>query len=185
MRPSGSTSWRSFTVSSKLVCAIDAFVKPGVDAGNAKFQGTETRIAMLVTGTTRYVVRRLAFMSSACNTTTGRRYPASEPTGSRKSASQISRCLTCTDVNHHSVCLSTVRAPARSHISCSWRISLVISSANRFAASVISLGLGLSSKASMTFTKAALRDVFQRRASASALTSVASGIDIATFIPWV
>ncbi len=66
--------------------ATESFASPVCPAPSTTFPGARAQRRLLVSGTTTVVASRLALKASPCTTTTGRRKPGPEPTGSGNSA---------------------------------------------------------------------------------------------------
>lgn len=90
--PARSTSWRLSKATISDTFATESFGKLVAAADKRTFPGARSHLRLLVSGTQTTVPIRLVLSASHCTTTTGRRKPGAEPTGSPRSAHQVSPC---------------------------------------------------------------------------------------------
>jgi hypothetical protein len=79
--------------------AIESFDNPVSWRGKSTLPGAFAHLRLLVSGTHMTVPMRLRLSALPCTTTTGRRYPASDPAGSSRSAHQTSACSITTQLS--------------------------------------------------------------------------------------
>ena len=84
-------------LSTETICdtfATESLARPVAFAFNITLPGASLHLRLLVRGTQIAVAMRLWLSESPWTTRTGRRKPGAEPTGSPRSAHQISPCIT-------------------------------------------------------------------------------------------
>src|SRR5208283_42815 len=87
--------------SSVTICetlATESLPSPEVRAARSTFPGALAHLRLLVSGTHTTVARRLRLRGSPCTTSTGRRNPGPDPTGSGRPAQQTSPCAITTQI---------------------------------------------------------------------------------------